>query len=99
MAEPLVVRMPRPAALGTLPVVTWFAPSWPVLSSSVTPDFEPGSYVTDGWRLFRVVSPIDPGVEPALAWLENCMTLSVESYTSDELWEMDLRLVRRGTAA
>jgi hypothetical protein len=91
--------MPQPAAPARLPGVTWFAPSWPVLSSPSTSDFEPGSYVTDGWRLFRVVSPIDPGVQPSLAWLEDCMTLSVESYTSDELWEMDLRLVRRSDAA
>ncbi len=86
--------MRSPTAIGRLPVVTWSVPSWPVLSSSVTHEFDAGSYVTDGWRLFRVISPIDPGVEPALAWLEDCMTLAVESYTSDELWELDLRLVR-----
>jgi hypothetical protein len=91
--------MPRPAPPATLPSVTWFAPSWPVLSSSATPEYEPGSYMTDGWRLFRVVEPLDSGVEPGLSWLEDCMTLTVESYAPDELWELNLRLVRRGEAA
>ncbi len=79
--------------------MTWFAPSGPVPSASATSEYEPGSYVTDGWRLFRVVAPVDPGVDPRLSWLEDCMALTVESYTSDELWELNLRLVRDGEAA
>jgi hypothetical protein len=65
----------------------------------VNSEYEPGSYVTDGWRLFRVVGPLDPGVEPGLSWLEDCMTLTVASHTPDELWELNLRLVRRGAVA
>lgn len=80
----------------TLPVVTWSLPSWPVVSSSVTLEFDHGSYVTDGWRLFRVVPPVDAAADPELAWLEDCMTLAIESYTPDDLWELDLRLVRAG---
>ena len=86
------MRLPAPAA--TLRTVTWFAPSWPVLPKAPGPRFEAGSYLTDGWRLYRVVEPLDPDAEPSLARLEDCLTLEVNSYTPDELWEMDLELVR-----
>lgn len=55
-------------------------------------EFTPGVYVTDGQRLFRVVSPgqsLFPSAE-----LEDCMTLEVERYFSDELYAMRLHRVR-----
>ena len=51
-----------------------------------------GRYVTDGRRLFRVVSALDPLLGEA-AELENCRTLEVRSYTPDELIDMRLRRV------
>ncbi len=90
--------MSRLAPIGRLRAVTWFAPSWPASSRRSIPELDAGSYVTDGWRLLRVVSPFDPGIEPQIAWLEDCMTLEVEPYEPDDLWEMDLRLVQAGEA-
>ncbi len=55
------------------------------------PLVEPGVYVTDGTRLFRVVSP-HQSLFPT-AELEDCTSLEVESYTSDELYAMRLRRV------
>lgn len=52
-----------------------------------------GVYVTDGTRLFRVISPgqsLFPSAE-----LEDCVTLAVERYFSDELYAMHLHRVRR----
>ncbi len=53
-----------------------------------------GAYLTDGVDLYRVVRPLDdpPGAETAD--LENCWTLTVHTYTADEVWRMRLRLVR-----
>ncbi|MDX6588602.1 MAG: hypothetical protein QOI31_3075 [Solirubrobacterales bacterium] len=58
------------------------------------PDLRPSAYFTDGSKLFRVVTGL--GLTPGLsgAALEDCGTLSVDAYTADELWDMDLRLVR-----
>jgi hypothetical protein len=54
-----------------------------------------GSYVTDGRRLFRVVSPLAAPPELEAAELEDCMTLESDCYTAGELWAMRLILVRR----
>ena len=57
----------------------------------VEDEFAPGVYVTDGQRLFRVVSPggsLFPSAE-----LEDCRTLEVERYFSDELYAMRLQRV------
>lgn len=53
----------------------------------------PGSYVTDGRRLFRVVSQFNPGGRDVLASLEDCLTLEVASYAPDELYSMGIRRV------
>lgn len=53
--------------------------------------FTPGVYVTDGCRLFRVVSP-GASLFPS-ADLEDCHTLRVERYYSDELYAMHLKRV------
>jgi hypothetical protein len=58
-----------------------------------------GSYVTDGLRLFRVVSPLASGPELETAELEDCLTLEVETYSPGELWAMRLVLVRSAAAA
>ncbi|HWD63821.1 MAG TPA: hypothetical protein VG405_01480 [Solirubrobacteraceae bacterium] len=55
-------------------------------------ELAPGVYVTDGTRLFRVVSPgrsLFPSAE-----LEDCHTLEVDRYFSDELYAMHLHRVR-----
>ena len=53
---------------------------------------EASSYITDGARLFRVVRPF-LCEHPDSALLEDCVTLDVHCYTSDELAGMPLRLV------
>lgn len=58
--------------------------------------FAPGVYVTDGVRLFRVISPgqsLFPSAE-----LEDCMTLEVDRYFSDELFSMRLHRVEPAVA-
>ncbi len=55
-------------------------------------EFSPGVYVTDGRRLFRVISPgqsLFPSAE-----LEDCLTLEVDRYFSDELYAMRLHRVK-----
>jgi hypothetical protein len=61
----------------------------------VTPSepLRPGSYVTDGCRLFRVVSQFATVGEHVFASLENCSTLEVQSYVPGELCAMNLRPV------
>jgi hypothetical protein len=53
--------------------------------------FVPGVYVTDGTRLFRVVSP-GRSLFPS-ADLEDCRTLRVERFLSEELYAMRLHRV------
>jgi hypothetical protein len=50
-------------------------------------------YVTDGRRLFRIVSLFEPN-SSAVAELEDCMTLEIERYSPDDLFGMRLRPVR-----
>jgi hypothetical protein len=57
-----------------------------------------GTYVTDGRRLFRVVSPLAAPPDLEVAELEDCMTLETDSYSPGELWAMRLVLVKRGAA-
>ena len=52
------------------------------------------SYLTDGRRLFRVVSPLVPGAGRVEASLEDCLTLEVTSFAAGELHTMGLRIVR-----
>jgi hypothetical protein len=51
------------------------------------------AYLTDGRRLFRVVSTIDPRLPYPVAELEDCRTLAIESYSAPELYAMTLRPV------
>ncbi|MBX5443075.1 MAG: hypothetical protein IRZ32_16300, partial [Solirubrobacteraceae bacterium] len=50
-------------------------------------------YVTDGERLYRVVSPVDVelGIDDAV--LEDCATLQWRVYSHVELWWLRLREV------
>ena len=57
--------------------------------------FAPGEYLTDGRRLFRVVSRLDPRAAYGFAVLEDCLTLEVNGYSPDDLVAMDLRTVAR----
>ncbi len=54
-----------------------------------------GSYVTDGRRLFRVVSQFATVGEHVFASLEDCRTLDVQAYAPGELQAMQLRPIRR----
>jgi hypothetical protein len=57
--------------------------------------FSAGVYVTDGYHLFRVVSPgqsLFPSAE-----LEDCHTLEVDRYYADELYAMRLHRVDRSS--
>jgi hypothetical protein len=53
-----------------------------------------GAYLTDGRRLFRVVSQLSPHALDQYAALEDCRTLEVRPYRPEELYGMRLRLVR-----
>jgi hypothetical protein len=54
----------------------------------------PGAYITDGRRLFRVLSQFVPESGQVFASLEDCMTLEVGTYAPDELEAMGLLPVR-----
>lgn len=51
-------------------------------------------YLTDGRRLYRVVSRFSAGPGWTFAELEDCLTLDVTAYTPGELDAMGLRPVR-----
>ncbi len=51
------------------------------------------SYLTDGRRLFRVVSQFSTTQRQPFASLEDCLTLEVQPYTPGELGAMSLRPV------
>jgi hypothetical protein len=53
----------------------------------------PGSYLTDGARLFRVTSLLVNG-RSMLVSIENCLTLETHAYADRELKAMRLRRVR-----
>jgi hypothetical protein len=57
-------------------------------------DPEPSAYLTDGSRLFRVITGFGYPPQNNRATLEDCATLEVFSYSADELWSMSLRLVQ-----
>lgn len=52
----------------------------------------PGSYVTDGQRLFRVLSRLVTG-HSTLVSIEDCLTLETRAYAASELKTMPLRPV------
>ena len=53
-----------------------------------------GTYLTDGRRLFRVVSQFAAVGEDSFASLEDCRTLDVQAYAPGELRAMKLRPIR-----
>jgi hypothetical protein len=57
----------------------------------------PGSYITDGYTLFRVVEQFGAPGHGASAMLEDCTTLEVSSFTVREIDRMALWLVRAAT--
>src|SRR5262249_6526975 len=57
-------------------------------------DVRPDAYLTDGFRLFRVVKGL-PGSIEGLAVLEDCRTLEQSSYAAEEIWGMGLSVVRQ----
>jgi hypothetical protein len=83
----------------TLYGMSWSAlritPRSPIPASALTGD----AYLTDGRRLFRVVSALDPRREHPVARLEDCQTLSVSAYSAGELYGMRLRTVIPASSA
>ena len=61
--------------------------------------FATDSYLTDGRRLYRVVSQFSPGAAELVASLEDCLTLEVSAYGPSELYSMRLRPVRGARTA
>jgi hypothetical protein len=53
-----------------------------------------GGYLTDGHKLFCVVSQFAFAGDHVFAALEDCLTLDVRAYAPDELCEMALRPVQ-----
>ena len=58
-------------------------------------EFVPGEYLTDGRRLWRVLSRFDPRASAKFAVLEDCMTLDTQAFTPQRLAEMGLQSVAR----
>ncbi len=58
-----------------------------------------GSYLTDGRRLFRVVSRFAGGHRKLLVALEDCLTLQVQLFDQSELAAMGLEAVAAGDSA
>ena len=61
-----------------------------LLSASPASPRDDGAYLTDGRRLFRVVWPLCSVERPDMAILEDCNTLCLTAFTSDELSAMRL---------
>ena len=55
-------------------------------------------YLTDGLRLFRLIGTVGLS-EGRCARLEDCYTLRETIHTGNELWQMQLRTVRRTAPA
>ncbi len=55
-------------------------------------DLTPGSYLTDGRNLFRVISQFVNG-RSVLVWLEHCVTLEARPRAASELEAMGMRAV------
>jgi len=55
-----------------------------------------GAYLTDGSRLYRVVSPLSRPWRRGIAVLEDCRSLAIGAYTAEDLWHTALRSVERG---
>lgn len=53
----------------------------------------PGSYLTDGRHLFRLVSVLTAARNVRLISLEDCRTLEIEVHTADEISRSGLRRV------
>ncbi len=67
---------------------------------SVPPEpLRAGGYLTDGCRLFRVVSQFATVGEHVFASLEDCSTLEVQAYAPGELWAMKLQPVEPSARA
>jgi hypothetical protein len=60
-------------------------------------DLSPGSYLTDGRNLFRVISQFVNG-RSILVWLEHCITLEARPRAGSELEAMGMRAVGNARA-
>jgi hypothetical protein len=59
----------------------------------MTDDVRPDAYLTDGFRLFRVIRGL-PGSLEGKAVLEDCRSLEQSDYAAEEIWGMGLSVVR-----
>jgi hypothetical protein len=71
------------------------APEW--LGENWSPPDGRDVYLTDGLRLFRLIGTVALN-DGRCAQLEDCYTLRDELRTREELWQMQLRTVRRAAA-
>ncbi len=69
------------------------------IASRTPGEHEPGTYLTDGRRLFRVVRGFAWPPHASEAILEDCRTLEEGAYPPDELARMGLRVVQPAGAA
>jgi hypothetical protein len=91
--------MRRGARMSTLVHMLRFSPLRGGLRRPKADQLQPGTYVTDGERLFCVLSQFASEDEIELATLEDCLTLEVKPYCSDELEDLRLRHVQAVAAA
>lgn len=57
------------------------------------PSLSPGSYLTDGTRLFRVVAKLLDPWRGQVVELEDCVTLATSLYSPEELRALGVRPV------
>lgn len=66
----------------------------PILGTELL--YGPGSYLTDGTRLFRVGAWLRASAAEALVELEDCRSLNLSLWEPAELRRLGMRVVRRG---
>ena len=57
-------------------------------------DIQPSAYLTDGRRLFRVISGFESAPAEPVAILEDCRTLQVAARSPEDLVDMGMYVVR-----
>lgn len=95
LPDPVRIRMPAARAIHEATSLMSLPPIGSLIRRPARSEvLAPGHYLTDGVRLFRVVSRFTSHDENASASLEDCYTLEIESYSPDELYSIGLRQVR-----
>jgi hypothetical protein len=90
------VSVPQTGDIALIMSLVQLHPRRPDIPAPFAPSpeaLEPGRYLTDGRRLFRVVSRFDAPPETVLVVLEDCVTLDVLALVPSELGEMGVSAV------